>query len=182
MEGTTTATPTFFYIENYFASNQNGSKKPSKNHIYCPDCGRHKALFRSREEAELFMNLNRESIIDETGYAPVRAYYCDSCRGWHVTSQTQEMRAESTEVRKKLGAIHKKATARKNNTMQTLNQVERYISIAVENFKKEKIEKAKRFWRKAFQLFERTMKSEFFMVRKLVLFNQLTLCQELWTQ
>ena len=60
--------------------------KPKRNHIYCPDCGHAKILFESQRKALNFIAFNSRNIYLETGRAPVRAYYCMACGGWHVTS------------------------------------------------------------------------------------------------
>ena len=49
--------------------------KPTRNKIHCPECGRAKMLFESEEKAINFMRFNNEQIKEETGKAPVRAYY-----------------------------------------------------------------------------------------------------------
>ena len=61
--------------------------KPSKNRIYCRDCGRMKTVFDSEEAAMRFIQYNKRDIIENSGYAPTRAYYCDLCCAWHVTSK-----------------------------------------------------------------------------------------------
>ena len=61
--------------------------KPTKNHYYCPGCQHQKMKFASRKEALLFMEYNAETIEEETGKKPVRAYYCYLCGGWHLTSK-----------------------------------------------------------------------------------------------
>lgn len=61
--------------------------KPNRNHIYCPDCGRAKIVFASKKKALNFIAFNGKDIYHETGKAPVRAYYCMACGGWHVTSR-----------------------------------------------------------------------------------------------
>lgn len=63
--------------------------KPTKNRVYCRDCGRPKMLFETEKKAKTFIKFNSEIIEAETGYAPVRSYYCISCNGWHVTSKIE---------------------------------------------------------------------------------------------
>ena len=60
--------------------------KPTKNRYYCPASDRIKMLFESESKANNFMKFNAETIEKENGYKPVRAYYCVSCIGWHLTS------------------------------------------------------------------------------------------------
>jgi DNA polymerase-3 subunit delta' len=43
-------------------------------------------LFKSEKKAENFIKYNSDEILNETGIAPVRAYYCPFCGGWHITS------------------------------------------------------------------------------------------------
>lgn len=61
--------------------------KPTKNHFYCKGCNRSKMLFATIDEALRFMKFNSDSIGQEKGKKPVRAYYCRYCCGWHVTSK-----------------------------------------------------------------------------------------------
>lgn len=63
--------------------------KPTKNHIYCHDCGRKKMLFSSEEKAMNFIKYNAQDILEENGVAPTRAYFCIACGGWHLTSSTE---------------------------------------------------------------------------------------------
>ena len=61
--------------------------KPTKSRVLCPDCGRMKAVFDSEKAALKFIEYNGQEIVKEGGHAPQRAYYCDLCCGWHITSQ-----------------------------------------------------------------------------------------------
>ena len=70
--------------------------KPSKNRVYCPDCGRTKMLFESEAKALRFMKFNKEEIELENGKAPVRAYECKMCGGWHLTSKEQSERKRTS--------------------------------------------------------------------------------------
>jgi len=62
--------------------------KPIKNRVHCSGCNRSKMLFNSKEEALRFIEFNASEIQDKNGYAPIRAYYCAFCGGWHVTSKS----------------------------------------------------------------------------------------------
>lgn len=59
--------------------------KPTKNRIFCNECRRRKMLFESEAKANRFLQFNSENF---KGKMPLRAYYCDACMGWHVTSKT----------------------------------------------------------------------------------------------
>lgn len=63
-------------------------------------------LFAEEQKALNFIKFNRGVILDETGKAPSRAYYCPYCLGWHVTS------CESEEVGKRLDQKDKAETER----------------------------------------------------------------------
>ena len=62
--------------------------KPTKNKVFCIDCGRTKQLFESEKKANNFIKFNSEEILEQGEKTPVRSYYCLSCGGWHVTSKT----------------------------------------------------------------------------------------------
>lgn len=61
--------------------------KPTKNRVFCYDCGRNKMLFETEKKANNFLKFNAEEIEEESGKRPVRSYFCQSCCGWHITSQ-----------------------------------------------------------------------------------------------
>ena len=57
-----------------------------KHRIYCREFGRSKLLFESESKALNFIKFNSEDILKDGGKAPNRAYYCECCGGYHVTS------------------------------------------------------------------------------------------------
>ena len=61
-----------------------GSVKP-KNRVMCPDCGKPKMLFESKRKAEDFIKWNGDSL--DVRHENLRAYYCPSCCGWHISHQ-----------------------------------------------------------------------------------------------
>lgn len=63
--------------------------KPSKNKVYCYGCGRTKMLFESEQKALNFIKYNNKDILEDSGKAPSRVYYCDLCGGYHLTSITK---------------------------------------------------------------------------------------------
>lgn len=65
------------------------SKKP-KNFVYCTSCQRNKMLFQTKEEADRFIKFNSDAILEESGKAPNRSYYCQLCAGWHLTSSDND--------------------------------------------------------------------------------------------
>ena len=64
-----------------------------KNRIYCRDCGRSKLLFETEKKAFNFIKFNGEEILEESGVAPNRVYYCECCGGYHVTSQEKHYKS-----------------------------------------------------------------------------------------
>lgn len=71
--------------------------KPKKNRIYCNACGGVRILFPTKKKADNFIRFNADEIMDETGKAPVRSYYCKLCGGWHVTSSSNRDYYEARE-------------------------------------------------------------------------------------
>lgn len=63
--------------------------KPNKNNrIMCPDCGRPKMYFETEKKARNFIRYNGEELLRENQTIDdLRAYYCPSCMGWHITSK-----------------------------------------------------------------------------------------------
>ena len=64
--------------------------KPTRNRVYCLDCKGTKMLFATEAKANNFIRFNTDEIMEETGKAPVRSYYCESCGGWHTTSNSKK--------------------------------------------------------------------------------------------
>ena len=62
------------------------------NLIYCTASRKEKLQFSTKKEAIRYMNYNSDRIASEHGYAPNRAYWCDCCFCWHVTSKPKRKR------------------------------------------------------------------------------------------
>jgi ssDNA-binding Zn-finger/Zn-ribbon topoisomerase 1 len=75
----------------YFLTHRQLTMKPTRNNIYCKDCGKSKMLFESEKKANNFIKFNGAEIESECGYSPQRSYYCVLCGGWHVTSQKEPL-------------------------------------------------------------------------------------------
>jgi hypothetical protein len=71
--------------------------KPRKNIVFCDGSQISKMLFETKAKADKFIMYNSEGILEESGKAPVRSYYCEVCCGYHVTSNP------SKEVGERLG-------------------------------------------------------------------------------
>jgi hypothetical protein len=69
--------------------------KPTKNKIFCKDCGRVKMKFETKIEADTFISFNSENIESENGYSPDRSYYCMFCGEYHVTSKNDVINIKS---------------------------------------------------------------------------------------
>lgn len=55
-----------------------------KNRVMCPDCGRQKMLFETKEKAINFIKFNGEEISNGK---KLRWYYCPACGGFHISSK-----------------------------------------------------------------------------------------------
>ena len=73
-----------------------------KNRVFCIQCLRHKMLFESESKALNFINYNSDAVKGESGFAPVRAYYCSACGGWHVTHHKHD----NDSIERKLNSIY----------------------------------------------------------------------------
>ena len=56
-----------------------------RNRVVCPICGRKKLLFETEKKALRYLEFNGEAIQREG--ETLRAYYCEGCGGWHITSK-----------------------------------------------------------------------------------------------
>lgn len=109
--------------------------KPTKNRVYCPDCGRTKMLFEDEKKALNFIKFNAESMADEcNGKVPTRAYFCMACAGWHLTSSETTMTCKSPTERvlERQEKQHEAAVRNKINDVITrthikLNKTDEYI-------------------------------------------------------
>lgn len=73
--------------------------KPVKNHIFCLGCNRSKIAFESKGKADNFIKFNSSEILEQTGKAPIRSYFCTFCSSWHVTSNKSKVAGEKLDYR-----------------------------------------------------------------------------------
>lgn len=76
--------------------------KPTKNQIFCVACGHPKMLFETKAKADNFIKFNSSEMMEESGKAPIRSYYCEICGGYHVTSNNSKTHAEWLDIRDKV--------------------------------------------------------------------------------
>ncbi len=91
--------------------------KPSKNKVHCYDCGRNKMLFESEKKALNFIKFNSENIEEENGIKPIRAYFCQSCCGWHITSKPEKT-YKNTPTERVIELYNKEKEAKKNEALK----------------------------------------------------------------
>lgn len=157
MEGLT-ATPTCFELNGKGTKKVktvptfylNRTKRPSKNLIHCPQCGRQKMLFQTEAEALRFIAYNGEDIRLESGFAPTRAYYCEACGGYHLTSQE---RGELLGKRLRKSAQHRKLSELKQRELERLAKAEEFLRRALKKLQSQQVLKARKLYREAAKLF-----------------------------
>lgn len=72
--------------------------KPTKNKVFCKDCGKTKMLFETQKKADNFIKFNQEEILTDAGFAPQRSYFCVFCGGWHTTHLKEEFGKSKKEI------------------------------------------------------------------------------------
>ena len=82
-----------------------------KNRVMCPDCGKQKMLFETERKANDFIKWNGDEIDTKGG--ELRAYYCPSCCGWHISHQTHKDTYD-TNTDRLLGAFERAKKANKS--------------------------------------------------------------------
>ena len=123
--------------------------KPTKNRVYCRDCGRVKMLFETEKQADTFIRFNREEIEERAGYCSARSYFCIICNGWHVTSKKEHGHLIS-KSEKILGdyktmklQLELRKEERKRHTDELLQDLKNQIGIIEKAFKDGKFEYCK---------------------------------------
>jgi hypothetical protein len=107
--------------------------KPTKNRVYCPDCGRTKMLFEEEKKALNFIKFNADSMTEEcNGKVPTRAYFCMACAGWHLTSSETVMACKSPTERILECHERQKAAATRNKINDVITRTHVKLSKADE--------------------------------------------------
>ena len=57
--------------------------KPTRHKVYCHAARKLKLLFESKSKAENCVKFNGNGL-------PLKPYYCETCMGWHLTSQNRK--------------------------------------------------------------------------------------------
>ncbi len=107
--------------------------KPQKNHIFCPQCNKHKMQFTTAEEADRFLSYNSDEILVENGHAPIRSYFCSACNCWHVTSNPYAYNgAKDLQLPREMRYMEKtaKAAIRENirEIKEILHKINRFVT------------------------------------------------------
>lgn len=129
------------------------NKRPSKNQVVCPIAHRLKMLFKTEQEANLFILYNGDKILEETGFAPVRAYQCKACGGWHLTSREKHRHDEKFgEVYDRETLQHRRQVAKARNLREKMVQADEYVHLAVNCVNLGMMGKAQKHCQKAMKL------------------------------
>jgi hypothetical protein len=59
-------------------------------------------LFKTKAKADNFIKFNCSEMMEESGKAPIRSYYCEICGCYHVTSNNSKSHAEWLDIRDKV--------------------------------------------------------------------------------
>lgn len=137
--------------------------KPTRNHTYCPDCGRKKMLFSSEEKAINFIKFNAQDIFEENGVAPTRAYFCIACCGWHITSNSEaqdkksrseimlDAYEEAKVAKARATAVNKDAIDRFE---RLLDEMALYDADAYQAYRHKKFEECQEFVKRGLELWQ----------------------------
>lgn len=93
-------------------------KPNNRNRVICPDCGRAKILFKSKESAEKFIEYNGKDI--DTGGYPLRSYYCPACCGYHITKRRYK-KSYNNKTSKLINAYHSSIESKKDTKKQVIS-------------------------------------------------------------
>lgn len=87
----------------------NDGKPRESRLIYCTAARRPKLQFSSLTKATRYIQWNSVKILTESSKAPVRAYWCNSCCCYHVTSRPVPRDSGSPERRDTVGRYLREA-------------------------------------------------------------------------
>lgn len=99
--------------------------KLTKNRVFCQQCGRFKIQLSTEREAVHFMKYNVESMREETGRVPIRAYYCNTCGCWYLISKSLRPYIAKT----KYSLVHYEREMEKNEKAAIRSAIKRIKSI-----------------------------------------------------
>jgi len=99
-------------------------------------------LFPTESKAVNFIKYNAHTILEEEGYAPKRAYYCDTCCGFHVTSSSV-IEPHYTYAGKK--DIHSYRTDKEIEVIKDISKAFEFIKMAGSAFKNKLYFDSRRF-------------------------------------
>ena len=103
------------------------SRTAPKHRVFCPSANRQKLLFETERKALNFIRYNGDVIEKESGYRPIRAYYCACCGGYHTTSQRHntltEQQLDAIVERGESDSIELKLSAIARNTERRIDDV-----------------------------------------------------------
>lgn len=84
---------------------------PPKHRVFCNEYGSSKLLFETKGKALSYIKYNAAEIEKSNGYSPNRAYYCESCGGWHVTHKEGSVVQRQTPTQRIIKAYYKSILA-----------------------------------------------------------------------
>lgn len=105
-----------------------------KNRVLCAECGRQKILFESESKANRYIEYNARHVVNKQGNQPTRAYYCESCGGWHVTHHPEPLNFDKTPTERLIEAYRSDLNA----TVASWNDVE-FAAIFLDDDSKAKL-------------------------------------------
>lgn len=146
--------------------------------IFCKGYGGEKFLFVDKAEAQDFIDRYKADMMAANGYAPKRFYKCDTCGGYHVTSQALtsrhaygNMSAEKNggDVRQNLKSLHRK-----------LNRIDKLICRANKALAEHRLQDARLLCGECVNYFERLSSLQGANLRRDRLMDKLNECVNSW--
>ncbi len=165
----------------------------------CPEAGKSKLCFESKQAANRFIAFNSELILRQHGFAPVRSYLCPACGCWHVTSKPRTSDARSS---KKSGARSgKKSDAKcvrkhseqeaestplapelRHDLQRQLRHMERCLQSAFKALSLCDMKRVKTLCNEALQCYQHSLIVPAYEAQKMKLLSRLTYCVNAWEQ
>lgn len=134
----------YTYKDHLYNISGNVRKSANNNRIYCPASKKSKVLFDSKKAADNFIKFNADDIRQQSGYAPIRSYYCPICGGWHVTSQPEDLTIEKDHMCHAEYVLMKISNMSQNHSITECNysKFQRMHHDFIEHYKADDIDKS----------------------------------------
>ncbi len=154
----------------------------SHNRTYCEASRKMVRAFPTEDAADRFIAMCSNTIAAKNGYAPVRSYWCSSCRCYHVTSQPLVVETRVMQIPKALMVDNAKYQLMKRTLHRTLSRIDKLMRKAYKAMSLFDMQTANSLCEECVALFEQIKDLQVEAIRRQRLLEKLKQCVCHWTE